>query len=1428
MSRILNLGGGSGGGVTLPVDAVAFSAAMAAVTNFGDDSAEESLANHMDLNTPDVNVGEFTIDTSGGVDRVVIPEDGNYQVVFSTVADADNFNLTNTRFTLTSQLVRSSSGTETNIGVPSYGFARGRFYESVTFTSAQCETIVELEEGDLIWGAIAGEYQGGTTNATVNGEIQILKMAGARGAVGATGSTGAPGVDGDDGDDGAVGAKGDAGDTGPAGPTGPTGPTGAAGTDGATTLGALSDVEDNFGTTGQVLAVNSGADGAEWVNQTGGGGVTNLSSTGGAETLTIESSTGTDVTLVGADAAGDAGLMTRTDKGFLNLTILDPNAWSGNLAGFGHAAANVANAFDTFVPSNILEYEFGGAYDAHILVRYQDVLYRSRVAIAFSSEIPPLDPDEWSEISTHRLESYGEVADEQVGVLGFFMRALDAQAADDGEQESNAALDATRSDNIPQGIVKRTNARNGFQARVDGVSVFFDDDGSWNVPLNVSDVNAINANTAAGTLSFQARINDTGDWNTVYSGTLNLAAAAVGTFDIGMAAQGTDTERTYNLDLDETLDFIWVWDVTSGNVSATTVYPTNAVIATPLECKISGIRESRHIFAHGTGTFDGQLTATPSEGTEVALIDMEADDGPTYVGPIQQSRVQEQQAQADFDDSDTTSPSYIANKNVLALGDTPGAFGNAGQILQVNTATSALEWTDKGSVTPVADVAYSARGANQSSWHSDDFAEYSGTLTASVNDGSFTLSTDTDQKVIVPEDGVYEVTAVMYLNANNDSSGGTDLRPQLRIRRDRSGTVVSLGHEATGHIRGNAGNIGSRGTVIAVGVADLEEDDEIFTEARAWRQDTGTDATVSLDISLVKVGGAKGATGAAGADGLKGDTGDTGPKGDTGADGMHGAAANKGDTGDTGPKGDTGDTGAPGAAGTHGTDGADGATGVTGAKGDKGDPGDTGAAGADGTTNLAIANRDADSLEVASSTGTDVEVPAATTSLAGLESAADKTKLDGIATGAEVNVTELPVVSATDNDEVLTVVSGAWAAAAIIDPTDFERNLSTTDATVQDVADAFDSYVPDSMQVFRSGVSYRENDIVRYQNIFYRSNVAITLSTHIPPLDTTSWSEIATHRIEGFGDVSDEAQVTLDFADSSFVAHAASDANIETVDLVVTGTDGLPASLLLLDSDGHPEAKVDGVEFRFPTGLDAFDIVVAAAGTEDASVALGLYAQVGVFGTRSRIASGTVDFLSADTSKTVEMNISVDAFYDLDVGEHLRFELDYRVFIGSRAAATISFVDTNPLIASVSGILEYRHIISHGMGDNAGHLTVEQEVAGVITPIIDLTGTPTYEGVLKQSRVQEQQAQADFSESDTSEPGYVLNKDIIELDDTPNAFGNAGQVLQVNSGTNAMEWTDKTNTAAVSIVAYEASMVQRTSWHSTNWVNPILSVQTPT
>ena len=83
-------------------------------------------------------------------------------------------------------------------------------------------------------------------------------------------------------------------------------------------------------------------------------------------------------------------------------------------------------------------------------------------------------------------------------------------------------------------------------------------------------------------------------------------------------------------------------------------------------------------------------------------------------------------------------------------------------------------------------------------------------------------------------------------------------------------------------------------------------------------------------------------------------------------------------------------------------------------------------------TNIAEGTRTTTSVPITSSTGTNATLSAATTSLAGVMTSADKTKLDGIATGAEVNqntfsnvaVLGQTTVAADSKTDTLTLVAG--------------------------------------------------------------------------------------------------------------------------------------------------------------------------------------------------------------------------------------------------------------------------------------------------------------------------------------------------------------------------------------------------------------------
>ena len=649
------------------------------------------------------------------------------------------------------------------------------------------------------------------------------------------------------------------------------------------------------GTDGQLLAVNSGEDGVEWVDAADG--TTNLAiANRDADSLEVTSSTGTDAEIPSATIT-QAGLISSADKVIVNNAALDRTGWDNNLATASETAQSVADTFDQYVPSDILEYEFGAAYAAHTIVRYQDVLYRSRVAIALSDEIPPLDPDNFAEITTHRLESYGEVADQQAAHFGFQDQTFAAQDSTQPAQDADADISNGRSDDVPQGIIQRTAGRNGYEAQVDDVVLFFDNDTSWNVPLTTQ--NASDTDAAVGSILFQVRVNDTGDFTTLYSGSINLAGGADGTFDIGMIAVGTDNERTYTLDTDETLEFIWSWNVGVGSIASSTVYNTDT--DTPLQCKVSGIVEARHIIAHGTGTFEGMITATPSEGTEIAIIDLEGDDGPTYVGPVDETAI---------------------------------IPGTNGQVL--STVSGATAWADAaggGGATspprsvrsPVANFG-SLSGSNASIGF--DLDEFTGRNLGDTWDDFDSMTVSTAHGNSPNYSTQFDIDIGAELSATDDV---VSVRPHVGVNENYTITRTS---------------------------------DTIMTLAR-----DGTGVDVRIGYMACQFFGTPGTVGPAGATGTDGADGTPGTDGATGADGA----------------------GVPTPLGTSGQ------VVTVNAGASAAEWADTQA------TNLTLTSS-AELVVIGSSTGNSVSIPSATTSAAGAMGAADKTKIDGIEAGSEVNV----------------------------------------------------------------------------------------------------------------------------------------------------------------------------------------------------------------------------------------------------------------------------------------------------------------------------------------------------------------------------------------------------------------------------------------
>ena len=102
---------------------------------------------------------------------------------------------------------------------------------------------------------------------------------------------------------------------------------------------------------------------------------------------------------------------------------------------------------------------------------------------------------------------------------------------------------------------------------------------------------------------------------------------------------------------------------------------------------------------------------------------------------------------------------------------------------------------------------------------------------------------------------------------------------------------------------------------------------------------------------------------------------------------------------------------------------------------------ETPASGA-GATNLSVGNKTATTLDIESDTGTDATVPEATTSEAGLLSATDKTKLDGVATGATANDTDANLKNRANH-------TGTQTASTI---SDFDTEVANNSAVTANTA----------------------------------------------------------------------------------------------------------------------------------------------------------------------------------------------------------------------------------------------------------------------------------------------------------------------------------------------------------------------------------------
>ena len=163
----------SGGGGTT-VTPVAYSAPLEdiAATTYG------TATQILNLGTEEFNLGSFTVDDTGTTDRIVIPEDGLYELILSLHAVGDNRTVITGRFTV-------DNGTDPEAAIAGQGSGYVRGLSTENFIIAEHAHFAQLSAGDMIGVTLVSSAT--SVNLSIVGassSIEVIKIGGAQGAAG--------------------------------------------------------------------------------------------------------------------------------------------------------------------------------------------------------------------------------------------------------------------------------------------------------------------------------------------------------------------------------------------------------------------------------------------------------------------------------------------------------------------------------------------------------------------------------------------------------------------------------------------------------------------------------------------------------------------------------------------------------------------------------------------------------------------------------------------------------------------------------------------------------------------------------------------------------------------------------------------------------------------------------------------------------------------------------------------------------------------------------------------------------------------------------------------------------------------------------------------------------------------------------------------
>ena len=188
----------------------------------------------------------------------------------------------------------------------------------------------------------------------------------------------------------------------------------------------------------------------------------------------------------------------------------------------------------------------------------------------------------------------------------------------------------------------------------------------------------------------------------------------------------------------------------------------------------------------------------------------------------------------------------------------PADLGDAGQVLRVNSGETAPEWGDAIGAIYRIGLGFSST-TGDGSWANRVIGTTATGTGSSINRGGFTTVTGVGggvigSAIVIPSDGVYQITYTLLGNVNSDSSGGTS-RTILkgRIRRVRGSVELGLGIDQVGYARGQYGSQFSEASVTVTTVFGMEADDRVFIDTEITQQDNTRTMTLDGEVSIVKL-----------------------------------------------------------------------------------------------------------------------------------------------------------------------------------------------------------------------------------------------------------------------------------------------------------------------------------------------------------------------------------------------------------------------------------------------------------------------------------------------------------------------------------------------------------------------------------------------